>query len=179
MCWGLRLLVEKGRIRENLWCTNSFNPLFLHSAEKPEWGSALVWGCDYLIYWIKRKYLQVCRGTCGQNGTQLGIAMEGEVQNSIRLSQSKSFMLLLVSWVGSPSNRLLPDLVKPYISHDTSLGQCCEVISIYPMNFSILCWGACCFPIPYHNERRKSLGQEVEGEITLSLFSFSIPCAGP
>lgn len=158
MCWWLRLLLGRGRIRENLWSINSFDPVFLHSAEKPEWGSASVWGCDYLIYLIRKKALQVCSGTCGQNGNQLGIAMEGEAQTSIRLTPSKNFMLLLVTWVRSPTNRLLADLVKPYISHNT----CCFSYSSY-----------------YQNKREEVTGQEVEGEITLSLFSFSILRAGP
>lgn len=165
MCWWLRLLVGRGRIKESLWSTKFFNPLFLYSSEKPEWRSTLIWGCDYLIYLIWRKSLQVCSGTCsGQNGNQLGMAMEAEAQTSIRLTQSKSFILLLVTWVRSPSSRLLADLVKPYISYNTSLGQCCEMISICCMKVSVLCWGAFLshwgvfFLIPYHSK-----GEEVTG----------------
>lgn len=48
-------------------------------------------------------------------------------------------MFLLVTWVSSPSNRLLAILAKALIYHNVSMGQYCKVASIYYMKISILC----------------------------------------
>lgn len=181
VCLRNVLMVEaaawEGKDERKSLIYNSFNPFFyffFHSAEKLEWGSAVVWGCDYLIYVIRRKSLQEISAVVTM-GTSL--AQPWRQSPKPPSGSVKRFLPLRVTWVRSPNNRLLTDLVKPYLSCNTSLCQRCDFYLLHEHLHSVL--GSLLFFLFLLLPKQKRGSQEAEGDITLSLFSFSIPYAGP
>lgn len=164
MCWWLRLLIGRGRIKGRL------KPLIYPILEPPFssqcWEAwmriCIVLSCDYLMYLIRGKCLQACSGTCGQNGNQLGPAMEAEAKLPSASLNPRALCFSL--WPGWGPQATGCGLIWSNTTFPITL-QCCEVIFIYSMNIFILCWGGCGFSNSccHHNKREEDTGPRRRG----------------
>lgn len=127
-----------------------------------------------MIYVIRRKSLQEISAVVTM-GTSL--AQPWRQSPKPPSGSLKRFLPLRVTWVRSQNNRLLTDLVKPCLSCNTSLCQWCDFYLLHEHLHSVL--GSLLFFLFLLLPKQKRGSQEAEGDITLSLFSFSIPYAGP